>query len=358
MNSSMIKQKLQMAGWGALGLCCLVLLVAAMKTKSRKSWADIKINIEGPTENIFVTEKDIRSILKQNNINGVQEIAQINLQLIEDRLEKNVWIKEAELFFDNRQVLHVVIREREPIARVFTVSGNSFYIDSAALRLPLSDASVARIPVFTGFPSDRKKLSAPDSLQLIDVKNIAQIIIKDSFWNAQVAQINIASNGQFQIIPVLGNQVIVIGDAQNLEEKFQNLLCFYQQIWSKVGFEKYETVSAQYKGQIVAVRRGAPKPIIDSASAIQHLLNTENKLNTVVNDTSTSVTVTHLKSPAQQTVIKPEVDNKPISKTVTGSKNTGTTDKKKQVVEKPAKKDKGPPKIQPKAVMKKPGGNN
>jgi len=58
---------------------------------------------------------------------------------MESLLEKNVWIKDAQLFFDNNGILRVSVTEREPIARVFTREGNSFYIDSSGVQLPLSD---------------------------------------------------------------------------------------------------------------------------------------------------------------------------------------------------------------------------
>ena len=71
--------------------------------------------------------------------------------------------------------MHVNISEREPIARVFTMSGNSFYIDSTGLRLPVNENATARVIVFTSFPSDKKILSKPDSLVLNDVKTISTI---------------------------------------------------------------------------------------------------------------------------------------------------------------------------------------
>ena len=45
------------------------------------------------------------------------------LRKAEEQLKNNAWIKDAELFFDNHQILHVNISEREPVARVFTISG-------------------------------------------------------------------------------------------------------------------------------------------------------------------------------------------------------------------------------------------
>jgi len=72
--------------------------------------------------------------------------------------------------------------------------------------------------MFTSFPSDKKKLSKPDSLVMDDVKHIAQYIQKDSFLMAQVAQIDITPQRTYEITPVLGDQLIKIGNADDLEE--------------------------------------------------------------------------------------------------------------------------------------------
>ena len=77
---------------------------------------------------------------------------------METELEKNVWIKTAELFFDNNEILQVTVQEREPVARVFTPRGTTFYIDNELAMLPLSEKFSARLPVFTNFPSDKKVL--------------------------------------------------------------------------------------------------------------------------------------------------------------------------------------------------------
>ncbi len=84
-------------------------------------------------------------------------------------LEHNTWINEAELYFDNKDVLHVTVTEKEPVARIFTATGNSFYIDSIGRKMPLSDKLSARVPVFTGFP-EKKVLSAADSVLLNEVR--------------------------------------------------------------------------------------------------------------------------------------------------------------------------------------------
>ncbi|MEI9934022.1 MAG: hypothetical protein WDM71_04060 [Ferruginibacter sp.] len=56
-----------------------------------------------------------------------------------------------------------------------------FTIDSSLRRLPLSEKFSARIPVFTGFPSDRIILSQQDSSLLRDVKSVSLAIQKRFF---------------------------------------------------------------------------------------------------------------------------------------------------------------------------------
>ena len=49
---------------------------------------------------------------------------------MEESVSANPWISKTQVFFDNNEILRVNITEREPIARIFTISGNTFYIDS------------------------------------------------------------------------------------------------------------------------------------------------------------------------------------------------------------------------------------
>ncbi len=86
---------------------------------------------------------------------------------------------------------------------------------------------------------------------------------------AQIDQVDILPGGAFDLIPKLGNQVIHFGKAENYQEKFNNLLCFYRQVLSKKGWSQYSSLDVQFDGQIVAVRRGAGEIKMDSLRSIQ-----------------------------------------------------------------------------------------
>lgn len=251
--------------WVCIGGGMLSLLIAAIGKKNREDCTDYTIAIKGASNHFFIDANDIRKLLKSgagSELKG-QKISDINLKKLEQLLRDNVWIRKAEMWFDNRNVLHVEVYEREPIARIFTTANNSFYIDSTEKKMPLSDKMSARVPVFTGFP-DKKVYSAKDSLLFIDVKNIATYIKNNAFWMSQVAQVDITPERNFELSPVVGNHLIKIGNGKDIEKKFNRLMIFYKQVLAPKGFDAYSTIDVQYAGQVVGTRRGTEKNKVDT----------------------------------------------------------------------------------------------
>jgi cell division protein FtsQ len=250
--------------WLCIGAGMLTLLLAAISKKNRGECRDYTITIKGAQNNFFIDKKDVEQMLvsaTKGNIKG-EQVSSFNLHALEQMLEHNTWIDEAELYFDNRDILHVTVTEKEPVARIFTTTGNSFYIDSLGRTIPLSDKLSARVPVFTGFPA-RKKLTAADSVLLNEVRMAANYITNDPFWLSQVAQVDITAQRNFEMIPVVGDHLVRLGNGENIAQKFHRLMVFYKQVLSKTGFDRYKLIDVQYKGQVV-VSKYAGDPKVDS----------------------------------------------------------------------------------------------
>lgn len=259
-----IKKVLFVAVWLCIGGGMFTLLLAAISKRNKGECRDYTIIIKGAHTNFFIDKKDVEQLLvkaTKGNIKG-QPVATFKLHELEQMLEHNTWIDEAELYFDNRDVLHITVTEKEPVARIFTTTGNSFYIDRLGRKILLSDKLSARVPVFTGFP-EIKKPAAPDSLLLNKVRATANYIINDPFWISQVAQIDITPERNFEMIPVVGNHLVKLGNGEDIDKKFYRLMVFYKQVLSQTGFDKYKVIDVQYKGQVVTSKyTGNPK--IDS----------------------------------------------------------------------------------------------
>jgi len=266
-----IKNILLATLWIALGGATVFLLVAAIKTKPARHCKGIEISIHGVSNNFFVDKNDIlNTIASMEKTNPVgKAIGAFNLKRLEDQLDKDVWIKSAELFFDNNDILQVNVQEREPIARVFTGSGATFYIDDELAILPLSEKFSARLPVFTNFPSGKKILAKADSNLLMEIKKISLAVQKDSFSMAMIEQIDITPQRRFEMIPKIGNQLIVFGDAADTENKLGKLKLFYKEIMVKAGWDHYSIINLQYKNQVVAKRKGAEDIAADSLRTLQ-----------------------------------------------------------------------------------------
>lgn len=265
--------------WCIVGVGVLVLLVAAINYRNNKVCKGYKIDISGPSgvtghsEVPFIDKKTIEEILASAGVGKWQNKPTLSFDLgrMETTLEKNVWVKDAQLFFDNNGVLRVNVVEREPVARVFTRNGDSFYIDSGGVQLPLSGKIPAKLPVFTGYPFAKGRLHGADSAIAGQVLNLSGFICKDPFWMAQVSQVDIAPNGNFTLIPTIGNHLVEFGDGNDFEQKFHRLFVFYKEVLSKTGFDKYSRVDVQYAGQVVGTKKGSEGTRFDSLQGLKNI---------------------------------------------------------------------------------------
>lgn len=317
----MLKRKLIHISWCLLGLSMIVLLAAAMQKNNYKKCTDVKIEIEGNKDYVSIDEKELVELLNENENVRQKELGAINLRSLEARLEQDPWIEKADLFFDNQAILQVYIKEREPIARIFSIQGNSFYIDSSGFRLPLIAKAVFRVPVFTSFSSgSSEQLPDADSSILQDVKKIAKYINSDSFWLAQIAQIDITLDKKYELVPVIGNQIIRFGNADNIERKFKRLFSFYENIWAKQYLEKYSIIDVQYDAQVVAIKRGAIVPNVDSATyrLDSAALSTINKPVWIEKDSTIADNKIKASVKNKKAIKKQEIKNGKTSNTSTG----------------------------------------
>jgi len=243
--------------WSLSAAALIVLFVVSWKAKSQKKLIDIQVELVGESaQALFMDEISIRAILNEQGVHVGLPLEKLNLTELERFIEKTEWVKNAEFFVDNKLVLEAKIEQRIPIARVFTSNGASFYIDNEGARLPLKQLTVLNLPVFTGFPTDQSKLSKPDSALLKDVLKFAMTIQKDSFFMAQVAQVNIEPNGNFQMVPTLGDHLVLLGTIDKLEDKLNRLFTFYKKVWVGSGINSYQVIDCRFDQQVVALKKG------------------------------------------------------------------------------------------------------
>jgi len=240
----------------------IALLVAAVSRKNEDVCKGYEIRIHGASEQLFLEKADIIEMLAANSsIQGVP-VAELDLRKMEERLKRHAWIRSAQLFVDNKSILRINVEEREPIARIFTAGGGSYYIDSACEQLPLTDKLAVRLPVFT---------NVPDKQLLRQIKNISEYIGKNAFWSAQIAQVDVTPQRNFEMMSEVGNHIIEFGDGNNVEDKFNRLMVFYKQVMSRSGLSSYERVSVEFERQIVGKKKELRLSRYDSLMAVKKI---------------------------------------------------------------------------------------
>lgn len=261
--------------WMAAGTGVLVLLVAAIRYRNSNVCKGYRIEIAGATASgdhgLFIDKKAIAEILTAAGAGRGQNkpIQSFDLRRLESALGRNIWIKEAQLFFDNNGILEVRVIEREPIARIFTRGGNSFYIDSSGVQLPLPDKRPSRLPVFTGYPGE--KIQGNDSALTMGILHLSGFIRRDSFWTAQIAQVVITPGNNFELEPEVGSHRIIFGDGSDIPAKFHRLFVFYKEVLSRTGLDKYDGINVSYAGQVVAMKKGSEHDRYDSIQGLNNI---------------------------------------------------------------------------------------
>lgn len=269
-NKKHIKKIMVTLSWSLLAVLCVWLLVAAIGRQDAAVCKKVIINVYGNGSNLFIDKKDVMQIINsQNNGQAVgQKISSLHLSRMEAELRKNDWVHQVQLYIDNHKNLRVEIEESVPVARIFTSSQKSFYVDSGLAVLPLSDKFSARLPVFTNFPAEVNGFRKSDSALLKQMVVLANIINHDEYLMAMIAQIDMNPSGQFEMIPKIGRQVILFGNADEAKQKFDKLKIFYRTVIKKLGWQKYSTINLQFKDQVVAVIRDREEIKADSLRAL------------------------------------------------------------------------------------------
>ena len=68
-------------------------------------------------------------------------------------------------------------------------------------------------------------------------------------------QIYISQIGDIELVPKVGNHIVVLGDIDNLDEKFENLLAVYKEGFVNLGWDKYVKLNLKYKNQVVCTKK-------------------------------------------------------------------------------------------------------
>lgn len=282
--------------------------IYAAEAENKAPCQDIAIRFTN-AQHSFVTRKDVMQLLEKNHIAaGKTVVPALRLEQAEQHLKNNPWIDSAEIYITSQHIIEVVVKQREPKIRIQLADSSeyAYYLDQQGNTIDWSEQYSPRLPIATVpvLGVDQRDFQLKSSLV-----TLANFIQTDSFWNAAIAQIVVKNNYEIQLIPVMGHQVIRLGDTRDLEDKMNRLLRFYQQGIHSLPWEKYDELDVRFRRQIVCRNlRGldlTEDPYDEKSKAIIRKQQIEQKKNSV--SITPSKTIQHLApkgNQVQKTVVK------------------------------------------------------
>lgn len=252
---------------GAAGI--IFLLVAAVRIRSEQVCTGVIIGFKGSTGGRYVGAKEVASQMWPGGIPALKghPLDELNLSLMEQRIEQDPWVRNAEIFIDATGRLQVEVEEHQPVARLFNRDGASFYIDENIRRIPLNRYYTPNLPVFTGLPVTIRGGGAEDSSWLAQVLEVALAMQEDSLWMAQIEECAYEAHRGFVMYPLAGDHKIIFGTSDRAREKFRNLFVFYAQVLAKEGWTTYKSIDLRFARQVVAIPTVPGRGVPDSLKA-------------------------------------------------------------------------------------------
>jgi cell division protein FtsQ len=251
-----VKKILTFGLWTVLVLSLLVTLSFVESEQKQLRCKSLEISIIPEADRYFVTREMVVKMLTDGRDERVlvgEPVAAFNVGQLEENLEMNPYVSEAEVFIDIEGKLRVDVEQRDPVIRIMHTDGSGFYIDNKGIKMPLSDSFTAHVPIATGNIFE-KFHAGEDSLYSKvghDLYTLGVYIQQNKFWKAMVEQVVVNEKSELIIIPTIADHKVILGDATNLEEKLTNLRIFYKKGLNKVGWNKYKVINLKYTGQIV-----------------------------------------------------------------------------------------------------------
>lgn len=247
----------------------IVLVVGVVVGHGFRKCGQVEVLIDYDSAAVFITPDEVKAHLVSKFGNPVgQRLNQINLQLIENMVQTNAFVSEAQASIDLSGKLSIEIKQKKPLVRVQTKNNQQYYLTEEGLMMPISEHGIERTPLASGeifdfYLSSRnlknENSTVDDTLVtrsvLFKVWYLAGKIKKDPFMSALTDQIYVNEKFEMEMVPRVGGQLIVIGNIDQLDNKFEKLKALYSESFNQIGWNKYAIINLKYKNQVVCTRK-------------------------------------------------------------------------------------------------------
>ncbi len=209
--------------------------------------SQVSIDIDDSTLNGFLDAEEIKYLLQTNRLYPLgQPMAEVNTRLIEEILMDNPFIEQAECYKAQQGTVCITLLQSIPMMRIKSDNGDDYYVDTKGRILPPAKY-ISNLIVVTGNVSKTFAVNV--------LTPMVNTINTDKFWQKQTVQINVLEDNTIELVPRVGDNIIYLGEAVDVEKKLKRMELFYQYGLSHAGWNKYSRISVEFDNQIVCKKR-------------------------------------------------------------------------------------------------------
>jgi len=227
----------------SLGVISLILIYSFARSEQREvKVRDLEIDIDYSNEQYFIKKEEVQKIIhKEYPYLDSLYLQEINIKLLEEKLDNHPSIRKAEVFSALDGILRIEITQKMPVAR-FMHSGSAYYLDAKGDSMPLSPNFSARVPLVTGH------ISSPDRAEMFQFLNALN---NDEFFHNFFEGVEVKENGEWILFPKPGHHKVLLGKPEEVESKLRKLKIFYLNAVNSKSIDSIKTINLKYKGQVI-----------------------------------------------------------------------------------------------------------
>ena len=231
-------------GFLLLGLVIFLYGFSYQKNNAKKV-KEILVEFE-TGKNLFMDFQMVNKLLIQNGATVKNQAKSvIDLHILEKNVLSHPMVEKAAIYLTVDGLLKAKVKQRTPIARVL-LGEESYYIDKQGKKMPLSPNYSARVLLVSGDVKDD------------DIKNVhflVAAILNNDFLEKQIISIQKMPNNEFVLNTRIGDQKIIIGEIDDLDNKLRNLNSFFSKTMADKTINNYTSINLKYNSQVVCTKK-------------------------------------------------------------------------------------------------------
>ena len=199
-------------------------------------------NVVNDSLRMITKDSIIRYLKGLNLLKDSIKINQIDLNKIENRLDKIKYLKKSNVHFGIDSKLIIEINERNPVIEINYLGA---YLDDEGKIIPKSTLKDAKVIKFFG------KI---DSLKYHKVANLGLKILRDDFFKNHFNYI-FSDSSELFIKPKIFNYTIELGNLDMIDNKLMNYKFFYASKANEQDLQKAKTINLKFDNQVIVEKK-------------------------------------------------------------------------------------------------------